>query len=651
MSGGRIDKPDTEADKLLKKCLTGEAKRSFIMVAGAGSGKTTSLVKALATAIQVHGQELKRRRRRIACITYTEIAAGEIWADVGNNPLLHVSTIHSFLWSITRSFQADIKAWVLQRIAERILELEETAASFGPRVQQRTRVKNQSDIDRYRADIPAVEKVTTFRYGTGSDYPRGVLGHDDIIRMATYFMSVRPLFRTLIAQQFPIVFVDESQDTQPLVVEALKAVADQAGPDFCLGFFGDPMQRIYATGIGDIPAEVGWEEIAKKENFRCSAKVLSVANAIRRDGDDLVQTGGRVMPDPVTGTPQLVEGSAKIFVLPGDDRRDERLAAVRHLVSEQVGDPKWADGAEADYKLLVIVHRMAAKRLGFGELYAAMNDKAPSAFSDGFLEATSWPLKPFISFILPIVEAMETGDEFTAMSLLRKSCPNLHPDVVRKSGAAHLLASLRAAVLILVKMMSDEKATVRDVLLHIAESQLMSLDPKVAAFVGQPLPETKEAAAADGEGAEEIENANQEEVSLEVDAMDRFLACPANQFFGYHSYIRQSSPFSTQQGIKGAEFQRVLVVLDDDEGTHVQFSYDKYFGVKPLSKRDQENIAEGKQTAVDRTRRLFYVCCTRALKDLVVVYFTDDPETAERQVRSSGLFPNEDVFTEKALLL
>lgn len=647
MSGGRIDKPDTEADKLLKACLAKKAKRSFIMVAGAGSGKTTSLVKALATAIQVHGQDLKRSRRRIACITYTEIAAGEIWADVGNNPLLHVSTIHSFLWSITRSFQTDIKAWVLQRIAERIVELEETAANFGPRVQQRTRAKNQSDIDKYTASIPVVEKVAVFRYGTGSDYPRGLLGHDDIIRMATHFMLNRPLFRTLVAQQFPIVFVDESQDTQPVVVEALKAVAHQAGSDFCLGFFGDPMQRIYATGIGDIVAEDGWERISKEENFRCPSKVLSVANAIRRDGDDLVQRGGRVAPDPVTGALQVVEGSAQIFVLRGDDRRDEKLAAVRHMVSRQLNDSKWADGAEADYKLLVIVHRMAAKRLGFGELYAAMNDKAPSSFSEGFLEATSWPLKPFITFVLPIVEAMESGNEFAAMSLLRKWCPGLQPEVVAKQGTANLLASVRASVLSLVKLMSDDQATVRDVLLHIAETQLMSLEPKLSAFIGQPLPEME--SAGEDDDVEKAVDADEEEVSLEVDAMDRFLACPAKQFIGYRSYIRQSSPFSTQQGIKGAEFQRVLVVLDDDEGTHVQFSYDKYFGVKPPSKRDQENIAEGKPTAVDRTRRLFYVCCTRALKDLVVVYFTDDPETAERQVRGSGLFPDEDVHTDQTL--
>lgn len=646
MSGGRIDKPDTEADKRLKACLASREKRGFVMVAGAGSGKTTSLVKALATAIQMRGQELKRSRRRIACITYTEVAAAEIWADVGNNPLLHVSTIHSFLWSITRSFQTDIKAWVIRRINERIAELETTAANFGPRVQQRTRVKNRNDLDRYGASIPMVEKVAAFNYGTGSDYPRGVLGHDDIIRMAAYFMVERPLFRTLVSQQFPIVFVDESQDTQPIVVEALKAVAAQAGTDFCLGFFGDPMQRIYATGIGDIPLEEGWEAIAKEENFRCPTRVLAVANAIRRDGDDLVQTGGRVMQNPAGGAPLPVEGSARIFVLPADGNRDERIAAVRRLVSNEEADPCWADGPDADFKLLVIVHRMAANRLGFGQLYAAMNDKAPSAFSDGFLEATSWPLKPFVNFVLPVVEAMEVGNEFEAISLLRRSCPRLQREALSKSKVADLLASLRAAIAELVAMMSDDKATVRDVLVHLAQNDLTTLDPRISAFIGEALPK-KEDVAEDAKQKEEGED--EELASLEIDAMDRYLACPARQFRGYRTYIRQSSPFSTQQGIKGAEFERVLVVLDDDEGTHVQFSYDKYFGVKPPSKRDVENIAEKKPTAVDRTRRLFYVCCTRALKDLVVVYFCDNSALAEERVRASNIFPHEAILTESSL--
>jgi len=56
------------------------------MIAGAGSGKTTSLIKGLTEILVKHGERLKLRRQQVACITYTEIAAGEIWADVGNNP-------------------------------------------------------------------------------------------------------------------------------------------------------------------------------------------------------------------------------------------------------------------------------------------------------------------------------------------------------------------------------------------------------------------------------------------------------------------------------------------------------------------------------------------------------------------------------------
>jgi DNA helicase-2/ATP-dependent DNA helicase PcrA len=54
-------------------------------------------------------------------------------------------------------------------------------------------------------------------------------------------------------------------------------------------------------------------------------------------------------------------------------------------------------------------------------------------------------------------------------------------------------------------------------------------------------------------------------------------------------------------------------------------------------------MRNGKETAIDRTRRLFYVCCTRALKDLAVVLFTqqENLELAKQQILSLGLFPEE----------
>jgi DNA helicase-2/ATP-dependent DNA helicase PcrA len=81
----------------------------------------------------------------------------------------------------------------------------------------------------------------------------------------------------------------------------------------------------------------------------------------------------------------------------------------------------------------------------------------------------------------------------------------------------------------------------------------------------------------------------------------------------------------------------------------VQFSYDKYPGIKPLSDRDQANLREGKETSVERTRRLFYVCCTRALQDLVVVLFSADVEMAERRVRALEIFPENSIHTLDSL--
>jgi DNA helicase-2/ATP-dependent DNA helicase PcrA len=632
----RIDKPDTAADIALRDCLSAAQRRCFVMLAGAGSGKTTSLIKALSAIINLHGVELTKRRQRIACITYTEIAAEEIWADVGNNPLVHVSTIHSFMWMMVRPFQSDIRNWVAARIDQKLEELRTAAMNFGPRVQQRTKDKNGRDIARYEEERRRILQVKSFTYGTGSDYTQGVLGHDDILRVSTQFLAERKLFRSILSQQFPFLFVDESQDTSEDVVVGLKSSAAQVPGKFCLGFFGDPMQRIYMTGTGPIQLEDGWLSITKPENFRCPTSVLAVANAIRRSDDALVQTRGRTTD--VEGVQVPVVGTARMFILPTDDRRDERVAAVREWIAQKNQDEIWREGP---IKVLVVVHRMAAKRLGFGQLYAALNDKAPSSFKDGFMDATAWPIRPFVRFVLPLAEAVESGREFDAMTMLRKASPLLARENLPKNGLSAILAKLREASLQLAKMLArDSIATNREVLQHVREHRLMTLDPRIISYLEAGVPPPVEL------GAENDE----EEAGREMSSMDSFLACSAVEFWGYQNYVAEQSPFSTQQGIKGAEFDRVLVIADDEEGTHLQFSYDKYFGLKELSDRDRQNLSEGKETQIERTRRLFYVCCTRAMTDLAVILFTGDVVAAERAVRNMKLFPADQIFTEAMLV-
>jgi DNA helicase-2/ATP-dependent DNA helicase PcrA len=607
------------------------------MIAGAGSGKTTSLVKALDHIQKTRGPAMRRKGQKIACITYTEIAAGEIWNDVGNDPLVHVSTIHSFLWTLIKPFQHNIRAWVAVRIDEKLNNLRSEQAGLGPRVQQKRRDRIAQDIVRYEDQRKVIGTVRRFTYGTGSDYPKGILGHDDILKLVPSLITEHELLRQVATQKYPYIFVDESQDTSPIVVSALKALAETAESDFTLGFIGDPMQKIYATGIGEIALEEGWVQIDKPENFRCPQRVLSLINAIRAGGDPLKQTGGRTQK--VDGVPVPVQGSARLFILPADDHRTERVHGVREWLAHENADPLWLrDDRDADVKLLVIAHRMAATRLGFGALYSALNDRAPTEISEGFSDGTLWAVRPFLNFILPIVSAHSTKRSFEVMRLLRANSPLLIRDYIQKAELGDVLDGLQKNLAKLGEMlMPGSSSLVVDVLTFAQSSQLLVLEDRLASYVKDLDGEDAEgfsAGASDGDG---------EDTSAERTAITKYFACAASQMWAYRNYIEDESPFSTQQGIKGAEFARVLTILDDEEGRHNQFSYDKYLGLAAPSDTDRKHIAAGEESVYDRTRRLLYVCCSRAVSDLAVVLFTDDPERAKQIVGEAGLFQPNDV--------
>jgi DNA helicase II / ATP-dependent DNA helicase PcrA len=622
----RLLTPDTETDVVLRDCITPISLRNFSMIAGAGSGKTTSLVKALYHALKTREKTLKASGQKIACITYTEIAAKEIWDDVGNNPLVIVSTIHSFLWQITSPFQTDIKEWVQIRIDEKIDELQKKAATFSARTRQTTRDSNARNIEKLLAHKTKISSISKFSYGTGSDYSKGILGHDDIINLATYLMINEPLLSSIVAQKYPVIFVDESQDTNPIVVAALKVVAD-ANPKFCLGFFGDPMQKIYLTGSGHIQLEPHWQEIRKPENFRSSLEVLDVINTIRDAADGLKQVAGK-------GEGKTVTGSAKIFVLPNNGDKGELVKKVRLCVAKSTGDELWNTDS---VKLLVLVHRMAAIRLGFADLYSALNDNSPSALKDGLQDGSAWPLKPFLKFLMPLIDSSKQKDDFRVISLLREYCPLLKKDKLQDSEIPNILSQLATIVDELVSNI-DKGASVKQVLAIIKDQQLYEFEERFNDFLApsQSVVATENA---------EIANEDSDEDGKLFDAMAAFLNVPVIQFWGYRTYIEDQSPFSTQHGIKGAEFDRVLTILDDSEANYNQYSYNKFFGVTPLSERDIENRDAGEETTIDRTRRLFYVCCSRAVKDLVVIYFVTSPEIAVQKVNECGMFKAECIFS------
>jgi DNA helicase-2/ATP-dependent DNA helicase PcrA len=620
----RIGKPDTDTDIELHERLRADGNRHFVMVAGAGSGKTTSLVKALAYLERDQGPALRSKGQKIACITFTEVAVNEIRSDVGADPLYHVSTIHSFLWDNIKPFQKDIREWIRARLGRKITEDQEKIDN--PRTRQKTKDRAREDIARYQRQLEHIDSVKSFRYGTGSDYSNGVLGHSDILKIGPAFIREQPLMRCVIVRRYPVIFVDESQDTDPGFVEALRIAANETQDRFCVGFFGDPVQKIYMQGAGPIPIEEGWRKLEKPENFRCPQSVLQVINRIRAEDDGLEQTRGR--HEKRNGEDVPVEGTARVLIMPDDNRRQERLDAARHWLAEQDGDENWlADEDEEALRLLILVHRVAAIRLGFPNLYSALNDKSTESLSSGVVDGTAWVLRPLLTFILPLMLAHRENRHFEIMRLLRKYCPKLKSDALTGANTSGVLSDLRGDIETLDEMLGHESRTsIGDIMRLIRDRGVFTLDDRYLHLVD------------DFTGAEPVTDPAPENAAL------RFMQCQAKELWGYRRYIEKLSPFATQQGIKGAEFDKVLVVVDDKENQLPGYSYGKYFGVTPLSETDENNIASGKDSVIDRTRRLFYVCCSRAVSDLVVAVFADNPENMQEAIIDRAFFDQNNVY-------
>jgi DNA helicase-2/ATP-dependent DNA helicase PcrA len=205
-----------------------------------------------------------------------------------------------------------------------------------------------------------------------------------------------------------------------------------------------------------------------------------------------------------------------------------------------------------------------------------------------------------------------------------------------------LLKNANAACDGLLALVSAVEApTARAVLGYVAETGLFTIPDALAPF-----------AIADEAGNvgdisydSDDQSGEQEDGDLErlLGGWRQALEAPFDQLEKYDRYVRGASQFDTHQGVKGREFPRVMVVVSDAEAGGFMFGYDKLFGAKEKSKTDFANQAAGKETTVDRTRRLFYVTCSRAQQSLAVVYYATDPALAHKALITQGWFESEEI--------
>lgn len=603
------DHVDDHVDKEIEECFSKEKPKCFFVFAGAGSGKTRSLINTLTFLDNEMGKWLLSNGKQVAVITYTNAACDEISRRLHYKSIFSVSTIHSFLWELIKNHQLDIKAWLTESVKTEIEELEEKQRKGrGGKVAE----KRAGDIKKKRERLAKIATVKRFSYNpNGDNVGYDSLNHSEVVKMGSEFIETENTMQDILTSKYPILLIDESQDTKKELVDALLTVCEKYKDKFIVGMFGDTMQRIYLDGKENLAHCIpdDWEKPQKVMNHRSATRIVQLANTIRHTIDDQQQ---RPRSDAMDGT-------VRLFIASSDADKDSIEKQVAGIMAKEAEDVEWND--DTKYKSLILEHHMAASRFGFLDLYAPLNES--KAFDTSLREGSIFELSFLSKVISPLVRAYKANNEFEVSKIVRQYSPLMdNRKLAKVDNQMEALREAENAVDYLMALWNNDNVpSCLAVLRSIHETGLFKLDVR----------------------ADDLLTDSTEREPIKITALRDALSVSFDVLERYSAYVTDATRFATHQGVKGLEFPRVMVIMDDTEAKGFLFSYEKLFGAKPKTDSDIKNEGEGKETSIMRTTRLFYVACTRAQKSLAAVAYTENVEAVKRTAIFNGWFTENEI--------
>jgi len=349
------------------------------IVAAAGSGKTTVLTRRIAHRVltdpEVHAQH-------VLALTFTSQAARELQRrlrTLGLRERIEAGTFHAVALRLLRQRAADqghqpptIATDRVRLLSEATKLLTGSGARNAPSRDEVAALLGDLDWCRARriafADAPAAFRRAGRRSAFGADRlaaaadafalvkrRRGVVDFDDLLEHCLTAMQTDPLWAAGVRWRFRHLFVDESQDLNPLQHALLESIRG-ASADLCL--VGDPRQAIFGFNGSDPEIMNSVERlypgitlVRLRRNYRCSPQIIT--------GAALVLANAGMTDDAVAVAP---EGDHIRIVESGDERDEGRAiaAVLREIVG--VRRPWWSCAvlARTVAQLTEIAHALAA---------------------------------------------------------------------------------------------------------------------------------------------------------------------------------------------------------------------------------------------------------------------------------------------------
>lgn len=647
---------ENNINKKIFACIDDDT--SFIFNAGAGAGKTYSLVESLKYLISKKGESLKYHNHNVICITFTNVAAEEIKQRLGNSSLATVSTIHDRMWDVIQHYQPQLVEIHFNKLKREIAIIEEKISNDRNFVNYQTlsedkknalfeimlynknlfygvynkpaaeikasfsdklcdypsilrNIKNFKKIitslfklDNYRKCIIAIEQKQR-RYETvayDARYNNDALhkmriSHDTLLEYAREIVLKYDTLKQIIIDKYPYIFVDEYQDTNPYVIDILSSLIEyskEINHPFCVGYFGDSAQNIYDDGIGD--------EIKARLNG------IVVINKIfnRRSAKEIITIANRIRNDEIKQRSIFSDsagGSIKFY-----QGTLEEVDAFLEKYKEQ-----WSINNNNKLHCFLLTNSSVAEYSGFGVLYNAF--KEADIYKGGNYdvlntELLSDDIKKLGNAQLIYYKIMDIHSklrdpqtqiaEFLPIELKQKmNLGDLRAFIsnLNQAAGSTFVEYLNSLINIANQDFSGHCTTFLKSILDVENLSLTDVKQKIAGILFPNGTENQEA-------TEKLEVILNLEISI-CESWHRFIKRETNGDVVYHTY----------HGTKGLEFDNVIIIMGNAFGRDGNY-FDYYFSHYQC----QNFLNNEKKEKITRVKNLLYMSVTRAIKNLRILY-------------------------------
>ncbi len=117
-----------------------------------------------------------------------------------------------------------------------------------------------------------------------------------------------------------------------------------------------------------------------------------------------------------------------------------------------------------------------------------------------------------------------------------------------------------------------------------------------------------------------------DEIEIAKSKLDALLSVSFSQWLLWYEFIRDEQKadvvYHTYHGTKGAEFDNVIIIMENDFGRINKNKFSSFF----RHYRDLTSLDEKEMIKFHNTKNLLYVSCSRAIKNLRILYLDDVSE-------------------------